>query len=71
MPKRRVLIQYDKCLPDKCSPNDGVCAAVQACTHNVLEQEEAHDSPMVLYVDMCQACGDCRQACPLDAIKIA
>ena len=68
MPKPKAVVKYDKCTPEKCSPNDGICSAVKACTHDILKQEEPYDSPMVFLADMCQGCGDCVHACPLDAI---
>ncbi len=71
MPKRRAIIDYDKCVPDKCDPNGSVCAAAGACTHSIMEQEEPYEPPMIFHADMCQGCGDCSQVCPLDAITIA
>ncbi len=71
MPKRRAIIDYDKCVPDKCAPDDGICLAAAACTHSIMEQEERHESPMIFRADMCQGCSDCSQACPFDAITIA
>jgi translation initiation factor RLI1 len=71
MPKRRAVIDYDKCLPDKCAPNDGICLAARACTHHIMEQEEPYESPMIMHADMCQGCSDCSDACPLDAIRLA
>jgi len=71
MPKRQALINYQKCLPDECAPNDGICLAVRACPHSIMEQEEAYEAPMIVYADLCQGCGDCSQACSLDAIIIA
>ena len=70
MPKPLAVIKYDKCIPEKCSPDKGICSAVEVCTHNILKQEEIHDSPMVFPADMCQGCGDCVQACSLDAILL-
>jgi len=70
MPKPKALVKYKKCAPEKCSPNNGICSAVKVCIHNILIQEETYDSPMVFPADMCQGCGDCVQACPLNAITI-
>jgi translation initiation factor RLI1 len=65
------LVQYKKCKPDECDPDKGLCAAVKACTHKIMKQIDGpFQPPMVLYQDMCQGCGDCAIACPLDAIKI-
>ncbi len=71
MPKRRAIIDYDKCVPDKCAPNDGICVAVRACSKKIMEQEEPYEPPMIFHADICQGCGDCSQACPLSAIRIA
>ena len=70
MPKPKAVVKYDKCAPERCSPNDGVCGAVEVCTHHILIQEESYDSPMVFPAEMCQGCGDCVQACSLDAILL-
>ena len=68
MPKPVAMIEYNKCKPEKCNPDKGVCNAVMACTYNVLNQEDIYESPMVFPTDMCQGCGDCIQACSLKAI---
>jgi len=70
MPKPLAVVKYDKCIPEKCSPDNGICRAVEVCTHNILKQGETYDSPMVFPADMCQGCGDCVQACSLDAILL-
>ena len=71
MPKPLALVIYDKCEPEKCSPDTGECEAENACSRNILKQEEAFESPILFPSDMCQGCGDCTVACPLDAIKLA
>lgn len=68
MPKPKAVVKYDECAPEKCSPNDGICCAVEACTYHILKQEEAFESPILFPLDMCQGCGDCVHACSLDAI---
>ena len=70
MPKPKAGVKYDECVPEKCSPTDGICSAVEACTHTILKQEETYESPIVFPAYMCQGCGDCVNACPLDAIII-
>ena len=70
MPKPLALIEYDKCKPEKCSPNDGICCAVKVCTRSILKQEDIYESPMVFPADMCQGCSDCVKACSLGAIII-
>lgn len=63
-------VNYEKCDPKKCNPKDGICVAAQACTHDILEQEEQFEIPMHLSREMCVGCGDCVNICPLNAIKI-
>ena len=67
MPGKMALVDYKKCLPEKC--DSGVCAATLACSHKLLKQEFPYDIPMT-DPSFCQGCGDCVRACPLKAIKI-
>lgn len=63
-------IDYDICDPNICNPEEGICAAVAACTHKVIKQlDGVFKSPMI-FQDMCMGCWDCIEACPLDVIKI-
>jgi len=66
--KRRATIDFAVCDPEECDPDEGICRAAKACPHNVLEQEP-FDQPMI-FQNMCQACGTCEGACPLDAIEV-
>ncbi len=70
MLKRRASIDYNKCVPDECDPDNGLCVAAAACSRNVMIQEESYESPVMMHWDMCQGCGDCSQACPYDAISL-
>lgn len=70
MPKRTALVDYDKCKPNECAPDDGLCPAARACTHGIMIQEAAYEEPMVFPPNMCQGCGDCARACPLDAMRM-
>ena len=70
MPKPVAMIKYDKCNPEKCNLDGGICDAELVCTRNILKQEEPFESPMLYPADMCQGCGDCVAACPFDAIKL-
>jgi len=64
-------INYKVCKPHECNPNEGVCAAVKACSNGVMEQiDGAFEQPMAIYQEMCLGCGDCVKACPLDSIQI-
>jgi translation initiation factor RLI1 len=66
-----VDIITDRCLPDKCGQEHGLCQAVDACKHNMLEQEEPYEVPMLISRKMCVGCGDCVKACPLQAIMLS
>lgn len=69
--KKFALIDYEVCNPYKCDPdNKGVCVAAKACSKRIIEQIDGHFEAPIVYQDMCLACGDCVDACPLNAIKI-
>jgi translation initiation factor RLI1 len=64
MSKKIAVVNYQKCKPEDCK--GGVCTATIACKRKSLLQEipfEMPDSPMI-----CVGCGDCVQACPLEAV---
>jgi len=65
---RLLLIDYKKCQPEQC--NNGVCAAVKACSLNILAQEEPYDKP-VMFSPVCKGCMDCIKACPNNALELA
>ena len=67
--KKHANIDFNICNPEICSNNTG-CFASDSCSHNLIEQEEDNNCPMLLSVSMCSACGKCVKACPLNAIKI-
>jgi len=67
MPSKMALVNYNECHPEKC--DSGVCAAVLACSHKLLKQEAAYETPMP-DPSLCQGCGDCVRACPLKVISI-
>ncbi len=69
--KKNVVIDLKLCDPKKCNPKSGICLAINACKHNIIEQEEPFDSPIVFFESMCIGCSDCINACPLKAIKIS
>ena len=70
MAKPTAIINYDRCKPEECSPDDGICPALAACTRGILTQEAPYEEPFVFPPNMCQGCGDCVDVCPLDAIRM-
>jgi translation initiation factor RLI1 len=60
-------VDYTKCLPESC--DSGICAASLACSHKILMQLEPYEMPMMNPID-CLGCGDCAQACTLNAISV-
>jgi Fe-S-cluster-containing hydrogenase component 2 len=67
MNKKCVKINFTLCKPHDCE--NGMCVAVEACTKQLLEQEEPFEPPMLLTL-MCSGCGNCVRACPRDALEI-
>ena len=70
MPKHVPVIDYEQCNPQSCDGQAHVCAAANACTHEVLIQEDPGDPPLTLFLSMCVGCAHCARACPLDAIRM-
>ena len=68
--KSFAIIDFERCNPEKCDPEKGICAAVSACTHKVIKQLDGVFEPPVIFQDICMGCWDCMEACPLDAIQI-
>ena len=64
------LVDYSKCNPDKCSPDDGICTAAKSCTYKVIKQIDGKHEPPIVFQDMCMGCWDCIDACPLGAVSI-
>jgi ATP-binding cassette subfamily E protein 1 len=64
-----VEVNFQKCDPEKCDPKKGICAAVSACKHEIIEQDEPFEMPMHAPKDFCFGCLDCAKACPLKAIE--
>ena len=63
-------VDYKKCNPKECNPDNGLCMAAQKCSHKVIKQLDGGFEPPVLFHDMCMGCMDCMEACRLDAIQI-
>lgn len=68
MPSKLALVDYKKCRPEKF--DSSVCATTLACSRKLLRQEAPYEIPMT-DPSVCQGCGDCVRACPLEAIEIA
>jgi translation initiation factor RLI1 len=68
--KSFAMVDYERCNPRECNPENGVCAAVSACTHKVIKQLDDVFQPPIIFQDICMGCWDCIEACPLDAIQI-
>ena len=67
--KSFALVDYEICNPRKCNPDEGLCAAVLACSHKVLKQIDGGFEPPMVFQDMCMGCWDCVEVCPLDAVQ--
>lgn len=63
-------LDYDRCHPNQCNPNEGRCLAAPACDHKVIKQLDGRFEPPIIFQDMCMGCWDCIEACPLDAIAV-
>jgi len=70
MQGKAARVDFETCDARTCAPENGRCAAVEACTKKLLEQDEPYDSPMLLSAVMCVACGDCVRVCRLEAVTI-
>jgi len=68
--KSVALVDYKVCSPNECNPDEGICASVEACSKAILEQIDGTFESPIADQDMCLGCGDCVEACPLDAIRI-
>ncbi len=64
-------VDYAICRPAKCAPESGICPAVKSCPRRVIEQLDGASEPPLVYQNLCQACGECVEACPLDAIRMS
>lgn len=67
--KSFALVNYEICNPLKCNPDEGICVAVPACSHKVLNQIDGVFEPPMVFQDLCQGCWDCIEACPFDAVQ--
>ncbi len=63
-------INYDKCNPRMCNPEDGKCFSALACSYKVMKQIDGAFEPPIVFHELCMGCWDCVEACPLDAVYI-
>ena len=68
--KSFALVDYETCNPKKCNPDEGICAAVRACSRKVIKQIDGVFEPPIVFQDMCMGCWDCVETCSLGAIQI-
>ena len=68
-PKLKVTVDYEKCHPEKCNGESGVCPAIAECPVNIWKQEEPFDLPYPV-PKFCQECGKCIEVCPFEAIRM-
>ncbi|MBS3759787.1 MAG: 4Fe-4S binding protein [Desulfobacterales bacterium] len=68
--KTFAMIDYEKCDPRQCDPENGKCPAVEACPHKVIKQLDGVFEQPMIFQDLCQGCWECIEACPLEAIHI-
>ncbi len=68
--KSIALVDYKICSPNKCTPDEGIYAAIEACSKAVLEQIDGAFEPPIVDQDMPLGCGNYVEACPLDVIQI-
>ena len=67
MPQKIAFIDYGRCHTEHC--DSGICKAVLACPHKLLEQEAPYEAPMP-NTSLCQGCAKCVMACPLKAVQL-
>ncbi len=68
--KTFAMIDYNTCNPRECDPENGICAAVDACSHKVIKQMDGPFEQPMIFHHLCQGCWECMEACPFDAIYI-
>lgn len=68
--KKYLDIDYKKCDPALCDPENKLCGATKECTKRLLVQEEAGDAPILFSSKNCIGCGKCARVCPCNCISI-
>ncbi len=68
--KTFAMIDFERCDPGRCDPENGRCPAASACEHKVLKQIDGPFEQPMVFQHMCMGCWDCIEACPLEAVYI-
>lgn len=63
---KHAVIDTRLCRPELCGP----CPAVDACPHNLIEQEGPDEVPIIWSESACVGCGRCVSVCTLHAISV-
>lgn len=57
--KSFATIDYEKCSPKKCDPENGVCEAIYACSQKNIKQIDGTFEPPAIFNNLCMGCWDC------------
>ncbi len=68
--KSFAIIDYERCDPGTCNPEQGTCPAAAACQQKVIKQIDGPFEQPMLFQNLCLGCWDCLGACPLEAVSI-
>ena len=68
--KTFAVIDYERCAPEACDPEQGTCPAAAACQQKVIKQIDGPFEQPMLFQNLCMGCWDCIEACPPGAISI-
>jgi translation initiation factor RLI1 len=67
--KSFAVIDYKRCDPRSCNPDEGICLAAEACSNKVMKQIDGIFEQPIIFQDMCMGCWDCIEACPLKVVS--
>jgi translation initiation factor RLI1 len=68
MVKKVAVVDYQRCLPERC--DSGICVAALECEHGSLVQGSPYEVPEINPSKWCRGCAKCARACPLEAITM-